>query len=147
MLPLTTMLSSQSGRSFPHPCGSAQQPNFAAYQRWLKRLLVRPGLTGWAQIHGRNAVECNRRLAFDADYVEKLRRPGGLLLDLRILWKTAALVFVQAISGKKPGLLRNVFQRAVSARLRPLLWEERTWPANVCCWSTGTRLTGKSCTR
>ncbi len=50
--------------------------------------------------HGRNAVEWNRRLALDADYVERLRHPGGLLLDLRILWKTAALVFVQAITGR-----------------------------------------------
>ena len=68
--------------------------------RQATRLLVRPGLTGWAQIHGRNEVEWNRRLALDADYVERLRHPGGLLLDLQILWKTAALVFVQAITGR-----------------------------------------------
>ncbi len=50
---------------------------------------VRPGLTGWAQIHGRNATTWDERLALDAWYAEH----HTLRLDLHILWRTVALVF------------------------------------------------------
>ncbi len=49
---------------------------------------VRPGLTGWAQIHGRNATTWDERLQLDAWYAT--HRTFGL--DLRILWRTVALV-------------------------------------------------------
>jgi len=50
---------------------------------------VRPGLPGWAQIHGRNATTWDERLALDAWYAEH----HTLRLDLHILWRTVALVF------------------------------------------------------
>ena len=50
---------------------------------------VRPGLTGWAQIHGRNATTWDERLALDAWYAEH----HTLRFDLHILWRTVALVF------------------------------------------------------
>ena len=50
---------------------------------------VRPGLTGWAQIHGRNATTWDERLALDAWYAQH----RTFLMDLRILWRTVALVF------------------------------------------------------
>jgi len=53
-----------------------------------KRHNVRPGLTGWAQIHGRNATSWDERLQLDAWYAEHCT----LWLDLRILWRTVALV-------------------------------------------------------
>jgi lipopolysaccharide/colanic/teichoic acid biosynthesis glycosyltransferase len=46
---------------------------------------VRPGLTGWAQIHGRSNLPWDERLELDAWYVENC----SLRLDLKILWKTA----------------------------------------------------------
>ena len=49
---------------------------------------VRPGLTGWAQVHGRNAVGWDERLALDVWYVEH----RSVWLDLRILLRTASLV-------------------------------------------------------
>ena len=54
-----------------------------------RRHEVRPGLTGWAQIHGRNATTWDERLALDAWYAEH----RTLRLDLHILWRTVALVF------------------------------------------------------
>lgn len=48
------------------------------------RLLVRPGLTGWSQVSGRNLISWPDRLARDAWYVENF----SLALDLRILWRT-----------------------------------------------------------
>ena len=53
-----------------------------------RRHEVRPGLTGWAQIHGRNATTWDERLKFDVWYVDH----HSVALDLRILWRTIALV-------------------------------------------------------
>ena len=50
---------------------------------------VRPGLTGLAQVSGRNFIAWDDRLAKDVEYVENL----SLLLDLKILWKTVMVVF------------------------------------------------------
>lgn len=53
-----------------------------------KRHLVRPGLTGWAQIQGRNTLSWNERLALDVWYVEN----RSMMLDLRILLLTVSSV-------------------------------------------------------
>lgn len=53
-----------------------------------RRHEVRPGITGWAQVHGRNAVDWPERLALDVWYVDH----HSLGVDLRILWRTIAQV-------------------------------------------------------
>jgi lipopolysaccharide/colanic/teichoic acid biosynthesis glycosyltransferase len=50
---------------------------------------VRPGITGWAQINGRNAISWEDRLALDVWYVDH----RSMLLDLNILWRTIGRVF------------------------------------------------------
>ena len=50
---------------------------------------VRPGLTGLAQVSGRNFISWDNRLAKDVEYVENL----SFLLDVKILFKTVAVVF------------------------------------------------------
>jgi lipopolysaccharide/colanic/teichoic acid biosynthesis glycosyltransferase len=57
-----------------------------------KRFEVKPGITGWAQINGRNAISFTERFVLDVWYVE--HRSFGL--DLKIIWKTA----LKAFSGK-----------------------------------------------
>jgi len=49
-----------------------------------RRHEVRPGITGWAQVNGRNAISWNEKFAYDVWYVDH----KSLLLDLRILWLT-----------------------------------------------------------
>ena len=49
---------------------------------------VRPGLTGLAQVSGRNALTWEERFALDIEYVDT----RSLALDLRILWRTVATV-------------------------------------------------------
>lgn len=56
--------------------------------REKKRHLVRPGLTGWAQLHGRNTVSWDERLALDVWYVEN----RNMLLDFKILIQTVVVV-------------------------------------------------------
>jgi sugar transferase EpsL len=53
-----------------------------------RRHEVRPGMTGWAQVNGRNTVSWEERLAMDVWYVDH----QTLLLDLRILARTAGSV-------------------------------------------------------
>ena len=49
-----------------------------------RRHQVRPGITGWAQVNGRNAVDWDQRLRMDVWYVDN----RTFLLDLKILWMT-----------------------------------------------------------
>ena len=49
-----------------------------------KRFLVAPGLTGWAQVNGRNAADWSERLLFDTDYVAHT----SFLLDVKIVFAT-----------------------------------------------------------
>jgi len=53
-----------------------------------RRHEVRPGITGWAQVNGRNAVDWDERFAMDVWYVDN----RSLLLDARILWLTISTV-------------------------------------------------------
>ena len=53
---------------------------------------VRPGITGWAQINGRKAVEWNKRIELNNYYVDNL----SLALDVKILFKTVGKVFSNA---------------------------------------------------
>jgi lipopolysaccharide/colanic/teichoic acid biosynthesis glycosyltransferase len=56
--------------------------------RQARRHLVRPGLTGWAQVNGRNAIAWEEKFELDNWYVDH----ESLRLDLRILWRTAGRV-------------------------------------------------------
>jgi lipopolysaccharide/colanic/teichoic acid biosynthesis glycosyltransferase len=49
-----------------------------------KRHNVKPGITGWAQVNGRNAISWEQKFNFDIEYVEK----QSFTLDLKILWMT-----------------------------------------------------------
>ena len=53
---------------------------------------VRPGLTGWAQIHGRKHVEWNERIRLNIWYVDNM----SFCLDLKILFLTIGKVFTSA---------------------------------------------------
>ena len=53
-------------------------------ERQMKRHEVKPGITGWAQINGRNTVDWPERFEMDVWYVEHL----SFLLDLKIIWRT-----------------------------------------------------------
>ncbi len=67
----------------PRPLLSDYLPLYDEQQR--KRHWVRPGITGWAQIHGRNLLDWDRRFELDIGYVENF----SLALDLKILVRTA----------------------------------------------------------
>jgi lipopolysaccharide/colanic/teichoic acid biosynthesis glycosyltransferase len=82
----------------PRPLPLAYVSRYSSRQG--TRLRVRPGLTGWAQIHGRNGVDWPQRLEYDAQYVDMLRHWYWPLVDLRIILSTAVLIVWQAVSGR-----------------------------------------------
>jgi lipopolysaccharide/colanic/teichoic acid biosynthesis glycosyltransferase len=49
---------------------------------------VRPGITGWAQVNGRNAISWEEKFRLDVEYVDRL----SFWLDVKILWMTAVNV-------------------------------------------------------
>lgn len=54
-----------------------------------KRHLVRPGITGWAQVNGRNAISWEQKFEYDVWYVDHL----SFWLDVKILFLTIKKVF------------------------------------------------------
>lgn len=82
----------------PRPLPLRYVPRYNARQ--AARLLIRPGLTGWAQIHGRNAVNWPERLELDVRYVEMLGGMTAPLTDLWIAVVTSLQILTQAFTGR-----------------------------------------------
>lgn len=70
----------------PRPLPVEYDALFSSDQR--KRFMVKPGLTGWAQVNGRHSIAWKEKLALDQYYVQNV----SLMLDIRIIFKTAGLM-------------------------------------------------------
>lgn len=57
-----------------------------------KRHLVLPGLTGWAQVNGRNAISWEKKFEYDLYYIQNI----SFLLDVKIILKTVGKVFMKS---------------------------------------------------
>lgn len=73
----------------PRPLLMQYLPLYTAAQ--ARRHDVRPGLTGWAQVNGRNSLSWEDRFALDVWYVDH----RTLMLDVRILWLTVRKVLLK----------------------------------------------------
>lgn len=73
----------------PRPLLVKYLPLYNDEQR--RRHEVRPGLTGWAQVHGRNLTSWEERFAYDTDYVDHL----SFALDVKIVFMTVHCVFAR----------------------------------------------------
>jgi lipopolysaccharide/colanic/teichoic acid biosynthesis glycosyltransferase len=71
----------------PRPTLRYQVEQYTEHQR--RRLEVPPGLTGWAQVHGRAALPWPERIELDVWYVDH----ASLALDARIVWRTVVQLF------------------------------------------------------
>lgn len=70
----------------PRPLPVEYLPRYSPLQS--RRHEVRPGITGWAQVHGRNAIGWEEKFRYDVEYVDR----RSLALDLRILAMTVLQV-------------------------------------------------------
>jgi undecaprenyl phosphate N,N'-diacetylbacillosamine 1-phosphate transferase len=66
----------------PRPLLMQYLPRYSPEQ--AKRHNVKPGITGWAQVNGRNAISWEQKFKYDIEYVEK----QSFILDFKILWMT-----------------------------------------------------------
>ncbi len=80
----------------PRPTLAYQVERYTERQR--RRLEVRPGLTGWAQVHGRASLPWAERIELDVWYVEH----RTLRLDLEIMLRTVGIIFSGSGTYKGP---------------------------------------------
>lgn len=73
----------------PRPLLPQYLPLYSPEQ--ARRQEVRPGITGWAQIHGRNAISWTKKFEYDVWYVDHC----SFLLDLKIVFLTVKKVFIR----------------------------------------------------
>jgi sugar transferase EpsL len=66
----------------PRPLLPEYLPRYTAFQ--ARRHEAKPGVTGWAQVHGRNALSWEKKFELDVWYVDH----WSFWLDLKILWLT-----------------------------------------------------------
>ena len=80
----------------PRPPVTYELGNYEDFDDDLKkRFTVLPGLTGLAQVSGRNDLSWPEKIKLDLEYIE-LARKQGILVDLNIMYKTIFVVFSMA---------------------------------------------------
>jgi lipopolysaccharide/colanic/teichoic acid biosynthesis glycosyltransferase len=84
---LINVLLGQMSLIGPRPAGPDHDERYTLHQR--RRLEARPGLTGWAQVNGRNLLSWEERIELDIWYVDH----WSPWLDLRILLRTPLVLF------------------------------------------------------
>jgi undecaprenyl phosphate N,N'-diacetylbacillosamine 1-phosphate transferase len=83
----------------PRPAFAEIAARYSPYE--ARRLDIRPGITGLAQIHGRNLIPWPRRVEFDLDYIDRF----SIWLDARILLRTIPLLLKgEGIYGEDGGV-------------------------------------------
>lgn len=90
LLQLVNVLKGEMSLIGPRPLLMQYLPRYNSDQ--AKRHNVKPGITGWAQVNGRNAISWEQKFKYDVEYVEK----QSLILDIKILWMT----FINVIQRK-----------------------------------------------
>ena len=87
---LWNVLQGQMSLVGPRPLLVEYLPLYSEAQS--RRHELRPGLTGWAQVNGRNALTWGQKFELDVWYVDHC----SFAFDLKILWKTLASVFTRS---------------------------------------------------
>lgn len=91
----------------PRPCVKYELGDFETLnKRYKKRFEVRAGITGLAQVKGRNENSWDEKITYDNLYIDKFKRQG-IWLDIKILFSTVAKVFRK----------QDIFEEKVDAAL------------------------------
>ena len=101
----------------PRPLLVTYLPLYDDEQR--RRHEVRPGITGWAQVHGRNHCKLSEKFAMDVWYVDHC----SLWTDIRILWLTVMNVLKHEDIGEGAGDMKQVDDLNFSPRALSLTFE------------------------
>ena len=79
-----------------------------------RRHEVRPGITGWAQVHGRNLLVLSKKFEYDVWYVDHLT----LWLDIKIIWVTVMNVLKRSDIGEGAGNMAEVDDLHFAERIK-----------------------------
>jgi lipopolysaccharide/colanic/teichoic acid biosynthesis glycosyltransferase len=96
----------------PRPTVLEQVAAYTPFQR--RRLAIPPGMTGWAQVNGGVEITWPQRIVLDVWYVDH----RSLWLDVKILWRTAAVV----LFGEEPNL--KALEGATTYARAQVAWSE-----------------------
>ena len=98
----------------PRPLTPVYLKVFDEFQ--LRRQEVRPGITGWSQVQGRNFLLLSKKFEYDVWYVEHI----SFLLDMKILFKTFINVFTRKGVGKGSANMQDIDDLHVIERLKSM---------------------------
>ncbi len=87
LMQLFNVLFGQMSLVGPRPTLPYQVENYTEEQK--RRHNLRPGITGWAQINGRNDLSWTEKINYDIEYVDNF----SLAMDIKILFRTVSVVF------------------------------------------------------
>lgn len=92
----------------PRPCVTYELGDFDSLnKKYKKRFQVKAGLTGWAQVKGRNDISWDEKVTYDNEYVDLFHKQG-ILIDIRILFESVIKVF------KKENIYENKTDSAMT---------------------------------
>jgi len=81
-----------------------------------RRHEVRPGITGWAQVHGRSKMKFSKKFEYDVYYVDNI----SIWLDVRIFFKTIKNVFLRENVGRGAEEMNDVDDLGFAKRLEKI---------------------------
>lgn len=103
----------------PRPCVENELGDFETLnETFKKRFTVKAGLTGLAQVKGRNDIVWDEKVIFDNEYVDYVKK-YGILYDLKIIVETAFKVF------KKEDIYENKIDESMDDETAARLEEDR----------------------
>lgn len=83
----------------------------------MRRHEVRPGISGWAQVHGRNHCKLSKKFEYDVWYVDHC----SFITDLKIIWLTVMNVLKRSDVGEGAGDMKDIDDLGIGERLREIL--------------------------
>ena len=102
----------------PRPCVKYELGDFDTLnKKYKKRFQMKAGLTGLAQVKGRNDIEWDKKVEFDNEYIDKFRK-YGIFFDIKILFLSVIKVF------KKENIYENKVEGASNEEESARLAEE-----------------------
>lgn len=99
----------------PRPLTIYYPPLFNDFQR--RRMEVRPGITGWAQVNGRNHCKLSKKFEYDVWYVDNI----SLLVDIKILWMTVVNVLKRSDIGEGSADMKDIDDLGFEEKIKELI--------------------------
>ena len=92
---------------------------YGDFQR--RRMEVRPGITGWAQVHGRNHLKLSKKFEYDVWYVDHC----SLWIDAKIIWMTIINVLKRSDVGEGNADMKDIDDLGYMPRILKIMEEKK----------------------